>query len=214
MMGQNNVQTLQRAIMEIAQQEIQGILDEAKAKAESIKKQAQDKAQAEGAGILEEARQTAETLVNQAAAKAQLEAQMLKLRRREHLLEQTFDTVRQRLRTLAQRPDYADTVKQLVREAVTYLGEDTFVVEADPVTRAILSEDFLKDLAEELGVSLKLASPETNPPTEPTPFEGTGVVLTTDNGHRRYDNTLEARLARMQDELRTAVYHILMEDAS
>ncbi len=42
---------------------------------------------------------------------------------------------------------------------------------------------------------------------------GTGVVLETPDGHRRYDNTLETRLARMQDGLRAPVYHILMGEA-
>ncbi len=214
MIGQNNVQALQRAIMEIAQQEVQTILSEAKATVAGIEKRAQEKAQAESAHILEEAQQSAKTLVDQAAAKAQLEAQMLKLRRREHLLEHTFDVVRQQLRTIPQRPDYADIVKHLIREAVTYLDEQTFTLEADAVTRALLSEAFLKDLAEELGVSLELAPLEESPSTRREPFEGTGVALTTDNGHRRYDNTLEARLTRMQDDLRTAVYHILVEEAS
>jgi vacuolar-type H+-ATPase subunit E/Vma4 len=213
MIGQNNVQALQRAIMEIAQQEVQTILSEAKATVAGIEKRAQERVQVESAHILEEAQQNAKTLVAQAAAKAQLEAQMLKLRRREHLLEHTFDVVRQRLRTIPQRPDYADIVKHLIREAVTYLDEQTFTLEADAVTRALLSEAFLKDLAEELGVSLELAPLEESPSIR-EPFEGTGVALTTDDGHRRYDNTLEARLTRMQDDLRTAVYHILVEEAS
>ena len=41
---------------------------------------------------------------------------------------------------------------------------------------------------------------------------GTGIILATPDGRRRYDNTFETRLARMEDGLRTAVYHILMED--
>ena len=39
-------------------------------------------------------------------------------------------------------------------------------------------------------------------------------MLETPDGHRRYDNTLETRLARMKDDLRTPIYHILMGDAA
>lgn len=212
-MGQNNVQTLQRAIMEIAQQEVQGILDEAKTKAASIKRQAEREAQGESAHVLEEARQTAQTLVDQAAAKAQLEARMLQLDRRERLLARTFDAVRQRLPALVQQPDYAGTVKHLIGEAVAYLGEPAYIIEMDAATRAIADDAFLQALGAELGVNLEYAAEESASPEHKT-FEGIGVVLTTADGHQRYDNTLEARLTRMQDRLRTAVYHILMEDAS
>ena len=62
----------------------------------------------------------------------------------------------------------------------------------------------LLDLQEELAVQLELGDP---------PERGTGVVLVTADGHRRYDNTLETRLGRMQAALRTPVYHILMGEA-
>ena len=56
-------------------------------------------------------------------------------------------------------------------------------------------------LEKDLAVQLELGEPLER---------GTGVVLVTADGHRRYDNTLETRLSRMQAALRTPVYHILM----
>ena len=55
---------------------------------------------------------------------------------------------------------------------------------------------------QELAVKLELGEPLER---------GTGVVIVTDDEHRRYDSTLETRLSRMQASLRTPVYHILME---
>ena len=205
MIGQDKVQVLERAIMEIAEQEIQKILEEARAKADSLQKQAEIKAEAESARILEEAQQTVKKLFDQATAKAQLEAQMLKLQRREQVLQHAFDKARQQLATIPQRPDYVDIVQRLISEAATYLDSEAFVVQADAATNHVLDGAFLEDLAQQLNVHL-----ERGPKLE----EGTGIVLTTPDGHRRYDNTLETRLTRLQDNIRTAVFHILAGDAA
>ncbi len=204
MTEQDKVQMLERTIMEIAQREVQAILDEARAKADSLHRQARDIAASESEHILKEARETVKELLGQAVAKAQLEAQMLKLQRREQALMQTFDEARQRLTTIPQRPDYTDIVRRLIREAATYMGDEAFIVQADATTDRVLDDAFLADLAAQLNVHL-----ERGPHLE----EGIGIVLTTPDGHRRYDNTLETRLSRIQDNVRTAVFHILAGDA-
>ncbi|MGC9393729.1 MAG: V-type ATP synthase subunit E [Anaerolineae bacterium] len=205
MTEQDKVQVLERAIMEIAEQEAQSILDEARAKADSLQKQAETKAEAESDRILEEAHQKAKELLDQAIAKAQLEAQMLKLQRREQVLMRTFDEAHQRLTTIPERPDYADIVRQLISEAATTMGDEAFVVQADAATNHVMDDAFLQDLAEQLDVHL-----ERGPQLE----EGTGIMLITPDGHRRYDNTLETRLTRLQGNMRTAVFHILAGDAA
>lgn len=205
MIGQDKVQALERAIMEIAEEEAQVILDEARAKADSIHRQAQDKAEIESEHIREEARQTAQNLLDQTRAKAQLAAQMLKLRRREQVLTHTFDKVRQRLATLPQQPDYADIVRRLIREAATYMGDSAFIVQADTATERVLDNAFLEDITQQLNVRF-----ERGPQLE----EGTGIVLTTPDGHRRYDNTLETRLTRVQDSVRSTVFHMLAGDTA
>lgn len=202
-MERNNVQALEQAIMEIAQQEVQTLLSEAQAKAESIRRQAEIEAQVEQKKIIQAAQQEVEKSVHQTIAKAQLEAQMLRLQRREHVLENTFIHVRGQLAAVADRPDYADVVRRLICEAVKYLGDEKFAVQADATTQATLTEAFLNDLSQELNVTLELGTPLD---------KGTGIALVTANGRRRYDNTLEARLARTQDNLRNAVYHILAQD--
>lgn len=204
MTGQDKVQALEQAIMEIAQREAQAILDEAQAKADSIRQQAQLDADAAGEHIRQEAQQAAAQHCEQADAKARLEAQMLKLQRREQLLNRTFDQVRTQLSTIPHRSDYAGIVRHWIGEAVSYLGDEAFVIHADAVTDRLLDDAFLTDLAQTLHVHLERGTRlET----------GTGIVLSTANGHRRYDNTLETRLTRLQDDVRTTVYHILAGEA-
>jgi vacuolar-type H+-ATPase subunit E/Vma4 len=205
MTERNNVYALEQAIMEMAQQEVQTILSEAQTQAESIHKQADVKAEVERNKVVQAAQKEVDILVSQATSKAQLEAQMLKLQRRERLLEHTFAQVREQLASITERPDYTDIVQRLIREATTYLGEETLTVHADPKTQTLLTAAVLNELARELNVSWELGTPLDN---------GTGIVLAAAGGHRRYDNTLEARLTRQQDSLRSAVYHILAQDAS
>lgn len=204
MTEQDKVQALERAIMEIAQQEAQTLLNEARAKADSLQRQAQDKAAVESERIRAEAQQTVAELLNQARAKAQLEAQMLKLQRREQVLKRTFDKARQQLAALPQRPDYADIARRLIGEAATYMGDAAFIVQADAATNHVLDDACLADLAQQLNVRLERGAQLA---------AGVGIVLTTPDGHRRYDNTLETRLTRVQDAIRTAVFHILAGEA-
>jgi vacuolar-type H+-ATPase subunit E/Vma4 len=43
--------------------------------------------------------------------------------------------------------------------------------------------------------------------------QGTGVIVQTEDGRLQYDNTLETRLSRLKNALRSPVYHILMGEA-
>lgn len=198
---QDNIQVLKSAIMEEAREEASRILADAEAQAENIRQQAEGQAETEREAILQQARREAEALHGQAAATAQLEARTLKLKRREQLLERVFTSARQKLAAASEWPDYDPIVRRLAREAVEYLDASEALVRIAAGTQRLLDEEALADLGRELGVHLHAGAPLA---------QSTGVVVETPDGHRRYDNTLETRLARMKDVLRTAVYHILM----
>jgi len=217
----SDIQALERAIKGDAREEAEQILADAQARAEDIRRQAEAQADAEREAILQRARQEAEALRSHAAAAAQLEAQTLKLKRRELLLELVFADVRRQLASAPQWPDYEQIAHRLVREAVERLGAAEVLVRADERTRRVLDDKALADLGTSLppvggtegGAFPPVGGTEGGPVRlhagEPL-ARGTGVVLETPDGHRRYDNTLETRLTRMQEGLRTPVYHILM----
>lgn len=197
----DGIQALKSAIIDEATEEASTIVAEAQARAESISQQARTQAGAEGEAILQRAREEAKALREHTIATAQLEARTLRLKRREQLLERAFADARQQLSAVPQSPDYAQIARRLLREAVEQLGVDEVVVRADEETRRVLGDGALADIGGELGVRLRVGEPLAR---------STGVVLETPDGHLRYDNTLETRLARMRDVLRTPVYHILM----
>jgi len=202
--AEESMQAFSRAVLNEAQAKADQILADAKAKADDIHQKAQKQAVAERAEILDRARKEAEEIRNQALAAAQLQAQTLLLERREKLLDSVFDAARGRLAAVQQWTDYGQIVRQLTVEALTRLGADAARIRADKQTQALLTDAVLAKITKETGVQVQLG----------TVLErGTGVIVETLDGHRQYDNTLETRLARLQNTLRSPVYHILMGES-
>jgi vacuolar-type H+-ATPase subunit E/Vma4 len=201
---EKSIEALSRAVMKKARADADQVLADAKAEADAVREHAQQQAEKERQEILERARQEAERIRGQGIAAAQLRARTLKLEQREKLLDDVFDAVRQRLPAVQQWTDYDQVVLMLVREAAAQLKAKEGRIWADERAREILSEEVLAGLSDELGVQLQLGEPLQ---------KGVGVIAKTSDGHREYDNTLEARLNRWQDELRFSVYHLLMGES-
>jgi vacuolar-type H+-ATPase subunit E/Vma4 len=201
---EQNIQALSRAVLSEARAEAEQILSDARAKADATRQRAQEQAQAERQEILERARREAEHVRSQCLAAARLQARKLRLERRERLLDEVFDTARQRMSTVQQWSDYDQIVRKWVRETVTYLASNAARIRADVHTHDILAGGVLDELSEETNVQLQLGEPLEH---------GLGIVAETMDGHLRYANTLEARLERWQDELRGPAYRLLMGES-
>jgi vacuolar-type H+-ATPase subunit E/Vma4 len=199
-----DIRSLGTVITSEARQDAAKITAETESHVETIKRQALEQADTEREAILKQAREKAEMLQSQAVTSAQLEAQTLKLERREALLARVMSEARHGLAGVTEWPDYVNVVRRLIREGAESLGVESLVIQADETTRHLLDGSVLTDLQEDLSVQLELGEPLER---------GTGVVLVTADGHRRYDNTLETRLGRMEAALRSPVYHILMGEA-
>jgi V/A-type H+-transporting ATPase subunit E len=199
-----NIKGLSQAVLNDAHSDAEQILADAKAKAEEIRKQAAEQAAAERTKILEKATVEADRLRSQAVATTQLKARTTELAEREKLLNEVFEKAGQKISAADKNADYEKTANLLLREALTQLGTTAAVVHVDKATQKFLSTSTLEKLSKELNVKIKLGEPLS---------EGLGVVVETEDGHRQYDNTLETRLKRMRDSLRSPVYHILMGEA-
>jgi vacuolar-type H+-ATPase subunit E/Vma4 len=198
---EESIKALSRAVQDEAHDEAGQVLADAKAKAEAIGQHAQEQAAAERAEILERAAADAGRIRSQAIATAQLQARTLQLERREKLLDSVFEAARQQLPTVQQRADYGQVARRLLREALILLGAAAARVRADEQTRALLTGPMLAEISKELGVQVQWGAPLE---------QGTGVIVETVDGHRQVDNTLETRLSRSQNALRSPVYHLLL----
>jgi V/A-type H+/Na+-transporting ATPase subunit E len=201
---EESIQALSRTVQSEARAEAEQILADAKAKAEAIQQRAQGQAAAERTEILERASREAERIRSQAITTTQLKVRTLQLERREKLLDSAFEAVRQQLPAVQQRADYDQIARHLLREALIHLGADTAQIRADEQTLTLLTDQMLAGVSKELGVQAQLGTPLK---------QGTGVIVETVDGHRQYDNTLETRLSRLQNVLRSPVYHLLMGES-
>jgi V/A-type H+-transporting ATPase subunit E len=196
-----DIEMLSRAILTEARDEAEQIKAEAREKAEAIRKRAQEQAEVERKAILDRAREDAERLRGQVVATAQLKARSLQLTHREQLLDRVFKVVREKLPELQKRPDYEETVAQLLREALVQLRVNKAQVRADKTTQNILKKGALRELSKELNGQF-----ESTEELE----EGTGIIVDAADGRLHYDNTLETRLERLEGTLRASVYKMLI----
>lgn len=201
---EENVETLSRAILSDARQEAEQIKADAEVKAQAIRQRAQQQAEAERAEILARAAQEAERLRSQVIATTQLKARTQQLEHREKLLDKVFTAAREQLSTIEQWSDYEVIALHLLREALQQLKVSNAQVQADELTQKLLTPEVVADLARELKVEIEV---------DGALKEGTGVIVETSNGRLHYDNTLETRLSRLQNVLRSSVYHLLMGEA-
>ncbi|MGC9397857.1 MAG: V-type ATP synthase subunit E [Anaerolineae bacterium] len=201
-----SVNAVRDAVISEVQREAREILEEARAKAADYRAKSEAETQKEVEQLLRQARQRAQREREQAVARARLEAQHLKLQRREQLLDAVFEAAEARLDEIPAREDYPALVSHLIREAALRLGgsDHTLVVHADARTQSVVAE-ILDDLQGELDIEL-----EMGPPLR----EGLGIVVETQDGHRRYDNRLETRFTRLKEDLRAPVYRILKGEAA
>lgn len=196
-----NIEALSRAILKDARAEAEELQEEARAKAETIRQRAQVEAESERKTILERAQQDAERLRSQAVATAQLKARTLQLEHREKLLDKVFETVRERLSSIQKRADYDKLAAQFLREAIAQLNASSAEVRADEATERFLKSSTADKVAKELNARITFGKSLES---------GIGLVVSASDGHLTYDNTLETRLSRLQNSLRSAVYQVLM----
>jgi vacuolar-type H+-ATPase subunit E/Vma4 len=196
-----SIEMLSQAVMREAHSQAEEVLSRAKEDARKIMEDAQDQADAERKAILARASQDEERTRRQMIASAQIKARTLQLRKREELLDKVFEEAHRQLSSLQQWSDYDRIVLDLLREALLSLHTDSALIRADKETLQYLTDDALEKISKELNVKLQVKGPLN---------QDTGVIVETEDGRRRFDNTLETRLNRMQDALRAPVYRLLV----
>jgi vacuolar-type H+-ATPase subunit E/Vma4 len=202
---EENIEALTRTVLNDVQAEADRLLADAQTDAETMRAQAHEQADDERDEILARAKQEAAHLRSQAIASAHLQARTDELARRESLLDSVFDAVQQQLPNVAQRNDYDRIARHLLRDGLKHLGADKVLIRADELTRAQLTNQVLDEIAADMEIQVQHGSPLE---------QGVGLIVQTTDGHRQYDNTLEARLDRMQNALRAPVLRVLTGEMS
>ena len=199
-----NIESLSRAVLSEASAEAELILADARAKADAILQRAQEQAMAERAEIIDRAQLEAARLRGQTVATTQMNARTEEFEHREKLLDSVFSSVREQLSSIQLWTDYSQICQRLLREALTQLKTYNVVVRADKKTMTSLTDQVLAETAKQFNVHLTVGEPLV---------DRIGISLETADGHLQYDNTLETRLSRLQNNLRSPVYHLLIGES-
>jgi vacuolar-type H+-ATPase subunit E/Vma4 len=198
---EENIESLTRAMISEAKGEAEQILVSAQARADSIRQQAQQQAMAQRAEILERAHLEAERLHGQAIATTQLKARTMELEHREKLLDSVFIASSKQLGSVQRWTDYDKTAQRLLHEALTQLRASQAKVQADQPTMKCLTSQVLEQISKDTNTQITLGEPLQ---------KGIGITVETADGHLHYDNTLENRLSRLQNSLRSPVFRLLI----
>jgi V/A-type H+/Na+-transporting ATPase subunit E len=196
-----NIDMLTNTVLSDARAQTEKILAEARAKAETVRQNYRQQAEAERTKILEQARQNAERQQRESVATAQLRGRTQQLADREKQLDKVFQAAGQQLAGMVKGAEFAQISRQLLREALVHLGAPAAKVSMDSTTRQSITDDVLAEISKEVNVEVNLGEPLEN---------SVGIIAESPDGRLRYENTLETRLSRMQNSLRTPVYHLLM----
>jgi len=197
----DNIQRLSREIIQQAEADAEKILSDAKAKADEIRNQAQVTMDGDKKRILQQAKNDADRIRGQAVATAQLKARTLILESREKLLVEIFESAKGKIPAIQQWNDYPAIVENLALEAINQLGTKKVILHADKVTNELLKDSVLNKISTKFDGTIEIGEPLK---------KGTGIIAETVDGHLNYNNTLETRLHRLEGELRSPVYHLLM----
>jgi vacuolar-type H+-ATPase subunit E/Vma4 len=198
---EGNIESLSRAMISEAKSDAEQIIANAQTKADEIRQRAVQQGENERREILERARQEADRLRGQVIATTQMKARTMELEHREKLLVNVFQTARQELSSIEQWSEYSQIAHRLLEEAVKQLGASKVQIRTDEQTQKVLVKQGLEQISKELGAEIILGKPL---------MVGLGVISETTDRHLQFDNTLETRLDRLQNGLRSPVYRILI----
>ena len=193
------------------------IINEAKAKAEEIITKAKEKAQK----ILDEAKREAEKEVNEIInrrkvdaeararriiSEARLEARLKLLNAKEEVISNAFDAALERLKEFCQTPEYKEVLENLIKDAAITIGGGNLEV--------LLSEN--TNIEPDLSKIAKEVEKQTGTATsiviskDKVKSIGGAIVRSLDQSFT-LDNTFEARLERVREQLRVSVANVLFK---
>jgi len=194
------------------------ILADARKQAASVK----ERAEADARKIVADAQQRAESAVQSAVkqaatraarreeiARAQIRHEMtkLRLRHRQEVLDRARAEVQSRLARLAAGPEYPEALRTLALLAVESMNGDRFLL----VLRTEDRRAFGERLAAEVGAAVKQAlgrNVEVALADKELEASG-GLVVRSADGHQLADQTFDARLDRLWEQIRAEIVAML-----
>ncbi|RMH05638.1 MAG: hypothetical protein D6704_09015 [Nitrospirae bacterium] len=196
-----NIAAMGEALLAQAREEAQHMLAAAQQEAEVLMQATEEEAQQIVSAAISQAEAEAKLEAQRRIAAAEVEAARVIIRAREAVIQQATDRLVQQLHALPHKPDYVTVLEQLLREAVTGLGRPELYLQVRKVDCPLVTEEWLKQMGDELGVSL-----HRHP--EPVDISG-GLIVSTPDRRLTFDQSFNALLHRHADVLRAIMAQVL-----
>ncbi|KUK44158.1 MAG: V-type ATP synthase subunit E family protein [Methanothrix sp.] len=211
-MGSEGADKIVHEIVRITDAQVELILQEARKDSDEILAESKKKAQAKKTAVLAKGQQQAEREQQRVLADAKMQVKREIFDVKEDLIKKSFGDAEERLKKLADSPEYSDTLKKMIVESAVVVGGGSLEVLVRKKDRALLSGEVLADLGEEI-------SKATGEDTELELSDDVittigGAIVRSKSGSIEANNTIESRINRLRSELRFKVAEILFEGAS
>ncbi|MBN2508903.1 MAG: V-type ATP synthase subunit E [Spirochaetales bacterium] len=193
-------------IAQEAQEEASLLIAAAEKEAAVKKSQAQTKA----SQIKDEAVKRAETQIAAMAAHTDsllaMEKKRALLAAQEKRYEAVIAMALAKVREAAGTNDYPDTVLGWLAEAGAGIGTEEAVVQGGSEEHTLLTSEFLAKAEKKIqaltGASVSLTKGSA-------PCQGQGIIVTAPGGRLAWDNRVQVRLIRMEQDIRKVLSHML-----
>lgn len=201
-----DVEKIQKIIIKDAKEKAEGIVSKAREKAQKILDEAKEEAKKEAEEIINKKKAEAESQARRILSEAKLEARLKILNAKEQLISEVFEEAIKRLKEFSQSTQYKTALENLIKDAAMIIGggeleilfpENTNVdldltrisSEVEKQTRKSTSFTISKDRIKSIG----------------------GVIVRSKDQLLTVDNTFEARLERLREQLRVNIANLLFK---
>lgn len=196
-MPENQEEKLRQEILGDAKLKAERIIAKARNDAEAALKKAIVDAENNRLSRLDEAKADAENKAKSIRIEVQRETRRHWLLKREQCLDDMFASALDAAEKTGGQ-EHEKSMRMLAEEAIAALGQENMIVSFPETDAELVTEAWLKEIAEAVfgsdnRAAFKLA-PSSNVPA--------GLLFTTVDGRKTFDNTYASRLLVMKDDLR------------
>lgn len=207
-MDEQSVDILCKQIIDEAKKEAESTLTKARTLAEQRVKLTEQQANNEAKKILDAAREESEHVRKKILSSLNLEEHKRLLQKQESFIQSIIAQVHDELASFAKSSAYETFLKQSIVEAVRQLNVDK------PVTLTFGSRDprnLCTSAAKEAEKVLSTGKNNVSLTVDTQTHDQNGVIVSSDNGLIRINNTLQERLRDRIDQVRAYIHEQLFE---
>lgn len=209
MANNESVDRIVSQIREDGDKERRSILDKAEQTVSEMVRKAEKSRDETTARMMKEARDKGELARKRLLSSVKIEVKRARLKAREEVVSRVNARVNEALEKTRKDADYPAILTDLVLEAVRKLRGDSFIVHADRRDIATLKEKVFPEVKKRMEAeSRRIASLEA---AELEKDSSGGARVGVPDGKVVFDNTFEARLYRMRDEIRNIIFREVFE---